>query len=177
MRRSVRASAGSVAVALALACGGAGPPEPEPPPRDVAPAPLPRPGPDRSRHDGLPDAFPSWERFTADTPARPAYMVILWGSTDEEEAWSWLERYWRAGGKMRPGAGYPKVVASKWFEGLNPGFWLVVAAEPVDGAVAGRAESLLTATVLPDLDLSGTYVKEVKAYLPEEDLDPVSLVP
>lgn len=160
---------------LSLACAGSDGPAAAPEPEAPAPtAPPASPeatvsGFDRSKHNGLPEGVNSWEIYRLVAEQRsPAHAVVLWGSKDEEAAWTWLEKYIQNGGPTRPG--YPYVVASENIDGMNPGFFVVIAAQPSDQAVAEELVDIFKRLSVGGESLDGAYIKPVQIPLPETHL-------
>ncbi len=93
------------------------------------------------------------------------WMVIVGGSRDRDEALALQHSYRDLGAPSH--MDYPQLVNSSGVQGLNPGFWIVVAATPADEAVALAVRDRLRHLDLDGLDTSGTYVRPVQVAQPE----------
>jgi len=84
---------------------------------------------------------PAAERAAGPAALRPAFMVIATGATQKAEAQAQLVDYRERGWPRHDD--YPVLVESATIAGLNPGFFIVVAAVPEDEAVATTLVSFL----------------------------------
>ncbi len=110
----------------------------------------------------------------ADRPLEDAWMVIAAGSKDQDEGQRLFDAYRAAAGPSH--GDYPRLLSSDTVEGLNPGFWIVVAAAPASEDAAGGLRDHLRGLKLAGLDTSGAYIKAVKVRDAEE-LERSELVP
>lgn len=161
MRVSALVPAG-VLLALALACGSGPEASPVSEPEEDLPAYL-----DPTNSPAMQVAF------TPDFVE--AHAVILWGSTDPDEAQGWLATYESRGGPTRDG--FPRVEKSDDIALLNPGFYIVLAALPEDPIMASNLAEGFKALSIPGVDTSGAYTREVRVPEPEYDLSPAEVLP
>ncbi|OJT22040.1 hypothetical protein BO221_25205 [Archangium sp. Cb G35] len=95
------------------------------------------------------------------TPAelKPAFIVIADGAKTQAAAAAKLKSY---KAKHLPEHGdFPKVMDSSTIKGLNPGFFIVVAAIPANEEVANTLAAFIRKT------LQGAYVRRVEVEAPE----------
>lgn len=122
----------------------------------------------------------SWEVAYVVAEVAPAHLVILHGSDDPEETWSWFEAYLKAGGPVNPNQSTPFVAPSAELQGLNPGFHIVVAAATTSRTDADALRDWFVDTVDPrlaDVDLSGVYVRDASFPLPDDGVAPADFAP